>query len=419
MTSDQAKEDSAAGTPGNPKTAAEIGIGQGSELSPDRRADNQNWTLPPWNRWAFQRVQQFTRTARVARSEQPSALEYDLRDLSGISFEDTAGRACTIADVLSGTYTDGFLVMHRGRVLTEQYFNGMDRSTLHLIMSCSKAVTSTVAGSYIESGALDTSAFLTDYVPELGKTGMVGATLQQALDMQVGVRFNEDYDDLDADWRHCEVATGWREATQDYDGPLGQLAYAMTLTEAEASHGERFHYQSVLTNVIGACLQRATGKSFPELLSEHIWTPIGAEQDFVSIIDADGVVSFEGGFNICLRDFARFGQLIATGGQCQGQQLVPVRWIETCLNPGATLIGQFAASDYAELLPRGAYHNQWWVRDPEQGVMMALGINGQMLYLDSKRDFIVAKMCSQPEAADITMALDTILACEAIVTSLD
>jgi len=400
-----------------PMTAFELGIGQGKDLPADQRIDTSNWTLPPYNRWSFQRVQQFTRTLRVPRSRKPSVLEEDHRDLSEIEFLDSSGEQSTVDEMLTRTYTDGFLVLHNGKILTEQYFNGMDASTLHLIMSCSKSITSTVAGIYIGADVLDPSAQLTHYLPELVNTGMADATLQQAMDMQVGVKFNEDYDDLDGDWRHCEVATGWREPTTGYDGPRDQLSYAQTLTEKVAEHGTLFHYQSILTDVIGCCLERATGRSFSELIAEHIWTPIGAEQDLVSIIDSAGTMVFEGGFNICLRDFARFGYLISQDGQYRGRQLVPDNWLRECRSPGENLIEAFAASEYADVLPDGAYHNQWWVRNPDKGITMALGVHGQMLYIDCEQELVAAKYSSQPEMANIAMAMDQMRAIEAIADS--
>ena len=359
-------------------------------------------------------MQQFTRTTRVPRADKPSKLEENRKDLSGIAFDDISGRSCNVENMLARTYTDGFLALHQGKVISEQYFNGMNRSTLHLIMSCSKSVTSAVVGIFIQKGVLDPSALLTQYLPELADSGMAGATLQQALDMQVGVKFNEEYADLDGDWRRCEEATGWREPTTNYDGPRDQLSYARTLTDRVSDHGAVFHYQSILTNMIGCCLERASGKVFAELLAEHIWTPIGAEQDLVSIIDAASTMSFEGGFNICLRDFARFGHLISRDGEHQGEHLIPASWLRNCRNPSEELSEAFGASEYAEVMPVGAYHNQWWVRNPSKGITMALGIHGQMLYIDCEREFVVAKLSSQPAQDDIEMAMDQMLAFEAI-----
>lgn len=400
-----------------PKTAAEMGIGQGAELPRQQRADNQNWTLAPWNRWSFQRVQQFTRTLRVPRAEVPCALAQNFQDFGELVFEDSSGKPCTVNDMLSRTWTDGFLVMHKGIVLCEQYFNGMGPDTLHLMMSCSKSFTSTLVGIYIEQGILDPAEQLNTYIPELAGTGFEGATLQQALDMRVGVKFNEDYDDLDADWRLCEVATGWREDTT-YSGPRDMVGYMQTLVESESGHDDAFHYKSILTDVLGLCLQRATGREFAALFYQHIWNPIGAEQDLVSIVDSTGNAVFEGGFNCCLRDFARFARIICQGGQYEGQQLVPATWIDECRFAGSELVSAFAQSDYGDALPNHAYHNQWWVRDPELGIIMALGIHGQTLYIAPQREFVVAKFSSQPNQADIAMVIDQIRAFEAIAEKL-
>ena len=78
------------------------------------------------------------------------------------------------------------------------------------------------------------------------------------------------------------------------------------------------------------------------------------------------------------------------------------------------LLEAFARGEYGEALPGWAYHNQWWVRDPQRGVIMALGIHGQTLYIDPGRDFVVAKFSSQPAQADVSMVLDQIRGFEAI-----
>jgi len=395
-------------------TAAELGIGQAANLPPEQRADNQNWTLAPWNRWSFQRVQNFTRTVRIPAANKQSTLRSNPVSLGDLAFQDSNNHPCTIDEMLGRTWTDGFMVLHSGDVATEQYFNGMRPHTLHLMMSCSKSFTSTLLGIYVEKGVIDPAQQLTQFIPELSGTGMDGATLQEALDMRVGVKFNEDYDDLNADWRLMEVATGWRDPDPDYNGPRDMVGYMQTLTETESDHGGAFHYKSILTDVVGLCLQRATGRLFEELFFDHIWNPLGTEQDLVSIIDSCGNAIFEGGFNVCLRDFARFAQMICQGGVYNGQELVADSWINQCRFPGRQLIDAFAQSQYGEALPDHAYHNKWWVRDPGRGVLMALGIHGQTMYIDPERQFVAVKFSSQPHQSDANMVLDQMLAFEAI-----
>ncbi len=330
-------------------------------------------------------------------------------------YPDASGSAVTVDEMLQRTWTDGFLVMHGGEIVLEQYFNGMTPQTLHLMMSYSKSVTSTLVGIAAFAGQMDPSAALTDYLPELTDTALNGATLQQALDMQVGVTFDEDYENLNGDWRDFELATGWRDAGPGYTGPRDIAGVTRTLTDSSGPHGDVFHYQSVVTNIVGVCLERATGRRFSDLLSEQTWQPLGAEQDLVTIVDSTGSASFEGGFNCCLRDFSRFGRLICECGNVEGRQVVPSEWTDVCRFPESALVASFARSEYGDALRGFAYHNKWWVRDPARGVIMALGINGQMLYIDPERDFVAAKFSSQPEAVDFAMALDQIDGIEAIL----
>ena len=112
--------------------------------------------------------------------------------------------------MLASTYTDGFLVLHRGSVVCEQYFNAMTPDTPHLLMSVSKSVVSTVAGILWERGLLDVSAAVETIVPELAGTSFRGATVQHLLDMRAGTHFDETYDNPQSDVRQYERVYLWR-----------------------------------------------------------------------------------------------------------------------------------------------------------------------------------------------------------------
>src|SRR5260370_3477772 len=89
----------------------------------ERQVTLANWQDPPFNRWAFQHVRELIPSARIARRAGYSGAVRQLprneQDLGRIafSFDD---RELTVADMLARTWTDGFLVVHRGRVVTEQ-----------------------------------------------------------------------------------------------------------------------------------------------------------------------------------------------------------------------------------------------------------------------------------------------------------
>ena len=84
-----------------------------------------NWQDPPFNRWAFQHIRELIPTARIGRA--PGAawpLPRAERDVLSFRFR-YAERELSVAELLTETYTDGFLVLHQGQIVAEHYFNGL------------------------------------------------------------------------------------------------------------------------------------------------------------------------------------------------------------------------------------------------------------------------------------------------------
>jgi CubicO group peptidase (beta-lactamase class C family) len=332
----------------------------------------------------------------------------DERDIGGIRFR-SDGRELSVAELLAETYTDGFLVLHRGRIVTEQYFNGLAPDVPHLLMSVSKSVTSTVAGVLVGRGLLDASAPVTDIVPELHGTSFEGATVQHLLDMRTGTRFDEDYDNPEADVRAYERVYLWRPDS-DEARPDDALTYFGTL-QNDGPHGGPFRYRSVLTDVLAWVLERAAGTRLPELIATQLWQPMGAEFDAEITVDSRGNPMADGGICATLRDLARFGQVFlqygrgggpgrAGGhGQGGGQQVVPATWIDDTIRGAPDGPAAFRAGENPDGYPPGAhYRNCWWVRDPRLPCYFASGINGQQVFVHVPSQTVVVKLSTWPAA---------------------
>src|SRR5262245_40180949 len=172
----------------------------GSPPAADAVVGVHNWTSTPYLRWGFLHTREVVPTARIDRGE-GAVLELprDEQQLDGIEFADSAGKKLTVAAMLEGGYTDGFLVLHGGRIVAERYGNGMAARTTHLLQSVSKSVAGTVAGVMVERGLLDPEGLVTAYLPELAGTSFEGATVRHVLDMRTGTAYDETYDSPDAD----------------------------------------------------------------------------------------------------------------------------------------------------------------------------------------------------------------------------
>jgi CubicO group peptidase (beta-lactamase class C family) len=369
-----------------------------------------NWQDPPYTRWAFQHVRDLIPTARIRRGSHVRELPLEPCDVGALSFRHDS-RQMTVDEMLEETFTDGFLVLHRGSIRFERYLNAMLPDTPHLLMSVSKSVVATVAGLLASEGRLDVSAPLPSIVSELAGTSFDGATVQQLLDMRTGTRFNEEYDDLDADVRTYEPIYLWRPD----DGrprPPDILSYYPTLAN-DGEHGGPFRYRSILTDVLGWVLERAAGRRLHELISELIWQPMGAEYDAEVTVDAHGNAMADGGVCATLRDLARFGALYLSGGG------LPAAWVADTARGAPDGAQAFrAGDDRPDWPPGGHYRNCWWVRDPTAPFLVAAGIYGQNIYVLPADDLVIAKFSTWPDALDDSHGQLTLAAVESIATSL-
>jgi CubicO group peptidase (beta-lactamase class C family) len=219
--------------------------------------------------------------------------------------------------------------------------------------------------------------------------------VQHLLDMRTGTRFDETYDDLDADVRRFERVYLWRPDDGTPRSP-DALSYFATL-DNDGEHGGAFRYRSVLTDVLGWVVEKAGGARLHELISTELWQPMGAEFDAEITVDARGNAMADGGMCATLRDLARFGELHRVGS---GLDLVPAAWIEDTVRGAPDGAEAFLAGPVAAPAPPpGAhYRNCWWVRDPAEPFFHASGINGQNIFVHPPTGLVVAKLSTWPTA---------------------
>ena len=176
--------------------------------------------------------------------------------------------------------------------------------------------------------------------------------------MTVAVEFNEDYADPDSDAQAQDRAAGWRP--RRIDDPESSYAFLRTLRRSGV-HGRAFQYCSATTDALAWVLERATGRRYPELLSEALWSRIGAEHDALVTVDEAGFALANGGVSVSLRDLARFGHLILNGGFVGEHRACSAEWVAG-IRAGADP-KLMKGTIFAEEFPRGSYRAQWWVMD--------------------------------------------------------
>lgn len=361
--------------------------------------DSTNWIDAPYNRWGFLHVRELTRTARIAAAPTPLAeLRRQSTDIAGFTFEHV-DRCWTIGEMLDATYTDALMVVHDGAVMFEHYGGLMKPTDTHLLMSVSKSLTATLAGVLVGEGIIETARVVPDYLPSLRGSSWEGCTLQHLLDMRAGTLFDEaDYSNPDSDGRLIEQVSGYTTPTRD-DLPPNTYEWIAKSVNG-SNHGGSFQYRSILPDVIAWVMCEATGQTFAELFSRHIWSRV-AQHDADIIVDSAGFPVVEGGICTTLEDLARFGVMCLQCGEFDGQQIVPREWMDRPTTRDPDLIDAFAMeSESSRAGPNACYRDFWWVYDSVVGIYCGQGINGQTLMIHHPSNTVIAKFSSWPDRMD-------------------
>jgi CubicO group peptidase (beta-lactamase class C family) len=389
--------------PGSPAETDPVKQGwmQGSPPKPDKRVSMGDGPARLWPqiRWSFAHYRELVPTSRVSRGSGPVAvLPLALRkDLDAVTFV-PMGRTEPMRwdKAVEDVYADAILVLHKGRIVYERYFGVMNPGQTHLAMSVTKSYFGTLTEMLIADGAIDEGAPVSRYVPELARSGFGNASVRQVLDMTTGIAYSENYTDPNSDVAKYGLASGLRPIPSDYTGPRAIYDYLPTIA-AQGAHGERFTYKTVNTEVLGWIIARVTGKRPHQVMSERIWSKLGAEHDADMVVDSAGAPAVGGGLNPTLRDMARFGEAMRLGGRFNGQQIVPASVVAR-IRAGASK-DDFAKAGY-KTLPGWSYKSQWWVSHNSHGAYMARGIHGQAIYVDPKAEMVIVRFASNPQAGN-------------------
>ncbi len=382
---------------------------------PEARPALENWDRHPFTSWSFRNMRRLFPTAGIARGPGPVwTLPARKQNLDALTFATADGKRSDVASMLAATDTDGFLVLHRGRIVCERYEGGLDETGLHLAMSVTKSFVGTLFGIFEARGLFDLDEPVTRYVPELAGTAYEGATIRHVLDMQSGVRFNEDYTDPASDAARIDWSFGWKKLPEG-EPYLTVYELIRSLADRELPHGDTFRYRSIETETLGWIIERATGTHLATLLSRELWQPMGMEFDADIALDRAGTAMADGGLSASLRDFGRFGQMYLDQGVANGRQIVPAAWVRAC-RTGCN--EKFNDPAFGGRQPKQAYSRQWWIRDLETGTAMARGIHGQLIYVDPPRDMVVVKVSSWPTARNPAWLADTFAMIDAIGAAL-
>lgn len=314
------------------------------------------------------------------------------------------GRAMSFEAFLNRrVHSDALLIAHDNRVVYENYFNGMTESDPHLCHSCTKTLTTMQVGIAVDEGRLSTQQLVRELIPELhGIRAWSSVSVQNLLDMATGIHSEEHYEDPSSMYFDYARAVGYWGPS----GGQGALDFVTRRLVTESSDpGTIFNYASYNTNLLPRILESVYGVPAGELYERDLYRRIGVEDVALINTDAQGDMIVEGQLSLRLRDFYRWGRLLAHEGRnLIGEQVIPQTWIDESVRWDEDREAAFARSGYSDLFQNGSYRNQLWRPDARNGVIAMLGIYGQFFYIDLVNQIEIVGFSSYPEMTSNLMA---------------
>lgn len=286
-----------------------------------------------------------------------------------------------IEAISGGNKNQGVMIIHNDSIVYERYWGDFYGERLSTVFSVSKSITSLLCGIAVDEGYIRSiDDPVTEYMPELKKKDPMWQklTIRHLLDMQSGLDFSDTYE-----------FTSLKDLKMI--NAMARLNYGHNIKKQirglkfRCEPGTQRRYESMTSAILGAVIERASGKRFADYLSEKVWKPLGMESAALINVDSrkhDMAHTF-GGITTTLKDLAKIGKLYLNNGMWEGQRIVSEEWIRH-------------ATEY-DVSNRG-YHFNWYnlsyegFTKTEYPGYYAFGICAQTLYVNPHKNLVMVRM---------------------------
>ena len=279
-------------------------------------------TLDNWDdggelsRYAYQHVSEIFPVAVIPRGGPIAPLPVEPNPAIGRYVVDReGGREVTLDQAMTEGPFDGFIVVHRGRIVYERYPR-MRPADRHLTFSVTKAFVGMAVAILEDRGQVRLDRPMVEYVPDLKGTAWETIPVRDVLEMASGVESGESapdpYSDPHNKHYQLEASLGILPKTAEMPEDVQReetYRYLRTQSRVRAP-GVQWEYSSVGTTVLAWMVERVSGRTLAEFLSDEVWSRMGAEADAQIIVNRNGIAAAHAGLVVTLRDLARFGMLM-------------------------------------------------------------------------------------------------------------
>ncbi|MGE6401219.1 serine hydrolase domain-containing protein [Bacillus cereus] len=269
---------------------------------------------------------------------------------------------------------NGMLVMQKGNVIFENYYNGYGPDDTFHVASVTKTIISALIGICIDKGYIKSiNQKVIEFFPEYNlKASEV--TVRHLLTMTAPYPYVE-----------------WQEPLEELCTQMDWVKYTLNRAGKGGEIGS-FKYSSAGAHLLSAIITSVTGKSAREFANDHLFQPIGMREipnynmkafgfhDLFGkdvkgwVHDPNGISAGGWGLTLTARDMAKFGQLYLNEGTYDGKQILSKSWVQesTAMNPNR-------------------YGYLWWLREAD-GIFSfsAMGDGGNLICCIPEKELVVA-----------------------------
>ncbi len=226
-----------------------------------------------------------------------------------------------LEDNLVQTKTAAFVIIKKGKILHEQYWDSYTAKSATNSFSMAKTINVMLLGKAIDDGKIKSlDQKYSDFYQNYEKVPFgENLTLRNLASMEAGLNWDENY------------KNPFKPNANLYYGK--SLAEAVFLRGLNKNPGTKFEYQSGASQLLGFAIRKAVNQPLASYLSQKFWKPLGMEHNATWSTDDNGMEKTFCCVHSNARDFAKLGYLLLNKGKFRNLQLINPHFVEQMITP--------------------------------------------------------------------------------------
>ena len=264
--------------------------------------------------------------------------------------------------------TLGFIVIHQGKIVSENYYNSSESNTIN-VWSVTKSFISTLIGQAVDMGMLyDPDSSASYFFPNINDSYLDSITMHNILTMSSG--YIDQFIPSNPFTFFFDPSQWWA------------LNSTETLLSMNHSGPGSFFYNNSACHLNSHALYYGSGLTPSDFADIYLFPHLGInnpnwESGYLDINDGSAMLS------LTLREMVKLGQLYLQNGYSGDNQILSSDWISRATTSQVTT-GE--TEEYGSL---SDYGYLWWLPNEEGSFYAAQGLGGQIIAVFPEYDLVV------------------------------